>query len=71
MKRREFLGVVVGAAAWPMAANAQPVRVIGFLRHSSSAGSVDLLVALRHGLEDTGFVEGKNLTIEYRVGDCF
>ena len=40
--------------------------VVGFLRHSSSAGSVELLVALRLGLDDAGFVEGKNLTIEYR-----
>ena len=68
MRRREFFGVLGGAAAaWPVVARAQQLApVVGFLRHASSAGSADLLVALRHGLEDTGFIEGKNLTVEYR-----
>jgi putative tryptophan/tyrosine transport system substrate-binding protein len=65
VKRREFIAGLGGAAAWPLVARAQQ-PVVGFLRHSSSAGSADLLGALRHGLDDTGFVEGKNLTIDYR-----
>jgi len=67
MNRRAFIAGLGGAAAWPVVARAQQrVPVVGFLRHSSSAGSADLLVALRQGLDDTGFVEGKNLSIEYR-----
>jgi ABC-type uncharacterized transport system substrate-binding protein len=67
VKRREFIAGLGGAVWWPLVARAQQLSpLVGFLRHSSSAGSADLLVAFRHGLEDAGFVEGKNLTIEYR-----
>jgi putative ABC transport system substrate-binding protein len=65
MRRREFIAGLGGAAVWPVVAWGQQ-PVIGFLRHSSSAGSTDLLGALHHGLNDAGFVEGKNLTIDYR-----
>jgi putative ABC transport system substrate-binding protein len=65
MRRREFIVALGGAAAWPVVARAQQT-IVGFLRHSSSAGSADLLVALRQGLDDAGFVEGKNISIEYR-----
>jgi len=72
MTRREFITLVCGAAAvWPLAARAQQpaVPVIGFLRDSTAAGSEFMVNGLLKGLAEAGFVEGRNLTIEYAWTD--
>ena len=69
MQRRQFIALLGGTvAAWPLAVRAQQpaIPTIGFLRSTLPDASTDLLVALREGLKETGFVEGQNLTIEYR-----
>jgi len=69
MKRREFITVLGGAATWPLAARAQqPAKVaqIGFLGPAPAATYLPRLEALRAGLRDLGYVEGKNIAIEFR-----
>jgi putative ABC transport system substrate-binding protein len=68
MRRREFITLLGGAAAWPLVAVAQQsaIPTIGFLRSTLPDASTDLLVALSKGLKETGYVEGQNITIEYR-----
>jgi putative tryptophan/tyrosine transport system substrate-binding protein len=67
MRRREVLGVIGGAAAWPLAAWAQQTRMytIGVLT-LTSPNPEPLLAALREGLHDAGYVEGRNLRLEIR-----
>jgi putative ABC transport system substrate-binding protein len=72
VKRREFITLLGGAvAAWPIAARAQRtgMPVVGFLRGSTAAGSEHLVAGLRQGLDETGYVEGQSVAIEYRWAD--
>jgi len=71
MRRREFITAVGGAAASPLVAQAQPsaMPIIGFLNPQSPEAIAEPMRGLRQGLKDTGFVEGENLTIEYRWAD--
>ena len=67
MRRRSFIALLGGAAAWPLCARAQQGKpVIGLLRNASADSSVELIAALRDGLKHTGYVEGQNIAIEYR-----
>ena len=67
LKRRDFVTLLGGAAAWPLAASAQPaMRVIGYLSGVTPDGDTERVRALRQGLKETGYVEGENVTIEYR-----
>ena len=69
MKRRDFISLLGGAAAtWPLAAHAQQraIPVIGLLSSRSPAVDTPLIALIRQGLNETGLVEGQNVTLDYR-----
>src|SRR5215475_12935566 len=71
MRRREFITLVAGAAVWPSAAHSQQAAlpVIGSLTGHSRISFAAYLSAFQRGLADMGFVEGRNLAIEYRFAE--
>ena len=68
MRRRNFITFLGGAAAWPVTARAQQPRmpVVGFLNGGSPDGYAPYVTGFLHGLNETGYVEGKNVTVDFR-----
>src|SRR5262245_27897601 len=69
IRRREFFVTLGSAAAWPLAARAQQRPVIGFLRNTAPDDVPHLVAAFRKGLAETGYIEGRNMEIDYRWTD--
>ncbi len=71
MRRREFITLIGGATAWPLSSRAQQsaMPLVGFLNAQTAASYMHLVAAFKQGLNENGFVEGQNVTIEYKWAD--
>jgi len=67
MQRRQFITIFGSVAVWPLTARAQQpaLPVVGFIRDGSADASARFVAAFRKGLNETGYVEGQNVTVEY------